>query len=162
MTAAELYATDAGFRGFLAVWDQNRRCPLELVDYLLDRGMESQAECARWAATEPDREVYNPKKANGEREGNCGPYPGMSGDAYWYWLLTETTDRPHRVPRVSVGEMEWGILTGDSPEGAMVTLMDAWIAEPATFYEQPKYDWTVEGSEVRKTLKQWSDQCDVS
>jgi hypothetical protein len=49
-TAAELYASCPTMQGMVASWVENRRCPLPLVDLLLENGLESQAEAARWGS----------------------------------------------------------------------------------------------------------------
>lgn len=78
--ASSLYEVDADFRSMLALWDEHRRCPLPLVDYLLDRGLERQAEACRWAATEPDRPVWS------FCDRATGPFPTTStGHVYWCW-----------------------------------------------------------------------------
>lgn len=95
MTCAELYPVSAELHGFLAAWSRDRRCPLELVDYLLEQDLPGPAEAARWAATEPRREVYAPCLAGCERGGPCHPYPSMNNikmegyDGYgWFWYAT--------------------------------------------------------------------------
>ena len=46
MTAAELYQMCPDFRSLVLQWVTDRRCPIGLVDFLLEHGMESQAEVA--------------------------------------------------------------------------------------------------------------------
>ncbi len=70
VTCAELYQTDPGFRGFIAAWVEEKRCPLPLVDYLLDRDLEAPAEAARWAATAGNRSWTD------DTDENAYPYPG--------------------------------------------------------------------------------------
>lgn len=87
MTAREAYDTDAVFRALVNEWVDERRCPLPLVDRCLDFDMPAAAECARWAATEPEREIFG---GGGQR---CGPYPtpdsaaGKRYKPHWYWIL---------------------------------------------------------------------------
>lgn len=58
-TAAELLtAGDSNFIGLLSVWELAGQCPLPLVDVLLEYDLESQAEAARWCATQPKRRSY--------------------------------------------------------------------------------------------------------
>jgi len=68
MKAAD-YLTDPEYLSWLHCWWSNGRCPLEFVDWLLDRGLDSQAEAARWAATEDPRSVF------GNPECKAGPTP---------------------------------------------------------------------------------------
>ena len=92
LTASELYGISSEFKAFLQLWDQERRCPIPLVDWLLEMGLDRAAEAARWAATKEDRPVYLPQY--GERDSCCGPYPskgslykdGVSeSSVVWYW-----------------------------------------------------------------------------
>ncbi len=126
MTAAELYECDPGFRGFLAVWERDRRCPLELVDYLIERDMESQAECARWCATQPNRSPYNPPDAE-----PCGPCPLKNGqrDDYYYFISRYEIEWANSIPAEMVTELPKWFRDREetSPAHASVTLMDKWI-----------------------------------
>lgn len=134
VAAKELYETDPGFRGFLACWDEDRRCPLELVDYLLDRGMGAQAECARWAAETPDRPVLSAYVSCGERPGICGPYPMMhnernsNGFYGWWWGIGMGQYAGAVEPDLL--ELGSNYLQNsdrhDSAVAAMLTLMDSW------------------------------------
>ena len=129
MTAAELYKADPGFRALITIWVKKRRCPLVLVDYLLDREMYAQAECARWAATAPDRKVLTPLRFYGERDGRCGPYPGCFGRDDWQW-------EPGSVFGafgVPAGATRPGFesLSYKTPRKAVLGLMDAWLLTEA-------------------------------
>lgn len=126
MTAADLYECDPGFRGFLAVWVENRRCPLELVDYLLDRDMEGPAECARWCAAEPDRDIYDPPDAG--RGGPC-PLQNRPRDDWFFLVTNQLLWWSNSVPLRFVTESsQWFRTRNDkTPESAIVALMDAWV-----------------------------------
>lgn len=90
LTARRLYDTDATMRAFIASWDAERRCPMPLVDFLLEHGLSSAAEAARWAATKGDRPVLDPCRYLGERGGACGLYPALNNlekkkPREWFW-----------------------------------------------------------------------------
>lgn len=123
MPAPDARALDdlsAEFRAFLAVWDKGRRCPLPLVDFLLEHGLESQAEAARWCAGGPTNPVFDPSP--GERGGECGPYPSKMGRGWMFRPLAsgERCLRPHRVPGITE-DIE--VLT---PIDAILAMLDAW------------------------------------
>lgn len=82
MTAGEAYNTDLTFRVLVDQWVSGRRCPLPLADRCLDFGMEAQADCARWAATEPERPVVC-EGYEVEDRGASFPYPGLGAKAPW-------------------------------------------------------------------------------
>lgn len=54
MTYEELI-DNPDFIGFCEKWKAERWCPAPLVDWLLERGMELQAEAARWAVNTEER-----------------------------------------------------------------------------------------------------------
>lgn len=81
MTARQLLDTDPTFRSFLDCWVRDRRCPFPLVDYLLELGLEGQAEGARWAEEQPLRRLYN---IDPVYEGRCFPAFATSSDS-WFW-----------------------------------------------------------------------------
>lgn len=126
MTAKELYETDVGFRGFIAVWVENKRCPFPLADYLLERDMPTQAGAAYWAATTPDRLVYMSKWYENSK---CGPFPqdwGKSG--HWAFFPSSVCDSAEDVPESHVP----GLSDGDgsnrpTPELAILDLLDLWV-----------------------------------
>ncbi len=86
-TATRLYATDTVFRVLVDLWVQEKRCPLILVDRCLDFGLEAAADCARWAATEPDRDVWADRGT--PRAASCGPYPIGGVEIGYYWCRTQ-------------------------------------------------------------------------
>ncbi|WP_162671741.1 hypothetical protein [Gemmata massiliana] len=124
LTAKLLFESDSGFRSFVQLWDENRRPDPQLIDYLLDRGMEPQAACVRWCVQRPDMEVWAPVYSLGERDGFCGPYPGRM-EAGWRFTACpeETRDRNHEVPSERV---EGSFLEGGTPIEAILALLDAW------------------------------------
>lgn len=128
MTARELYECDPGFRGFLAKWDEDRRCPFPLEDYLRDRDMHSQADCAKWATEEKDRPVYHPNKEI-ERGGLCGPYPtthyAIGSNVQWFWA--PGTRNASNFPDGRVEDYQKKVIERPGPIDAIIGLMDAWV-----------------------------------
>ncbi len=136
MTATELYPLSIELQAFLTAWERDRRCPLELVDYLLEQGLESQAECARWCAVQPDLEVLMPIRSAGERGGKCGPFPTMSGmlDGTWIWDIRSTQHirnyHPHTVFLENAGAIinpKLRLPSYPSAKKAIMALLDNWI-----------------------------------
>src|SRR5215510_7386825 len=79
--ARDLYVHNDTFRAGIAAWVAERRCDLRLVDVLLEYELTEQAECARWAATEPDRPFLEDHRDRTK----CGPFPSCyEGTFYWY------------------------------------------------------------------------------
>lgn len=122
--AKTLYEVSADFRAMIGVWVDERRCPLPLVDYLLELGLESQAECARWCATEKERADYV-----GGRFRLNGPYPkpDINGQWYWFTLLEGPLSHAADVPLSKTGCR----FVGDAQrhakaENAILWLMDNW------------------------------------
>src|SRR5579872_7103096 len=98
-TCAELYACNPTFASGIAAWVANRRCPLELADFLMEFGFDAAADCARWAAIEPDRPVCTPLSENhGERGGECGPFPSceLDDDEEWGWASWDRSEFEHK------------------------------------------------------------------
>lgn len=59
LTVAALYETDTNVRAMIDTWVEHRRCPAPLGDYLEETyDLAAAADCARWAATEVDRKVF--------------------------------------------------------------------------------------------------------
>lgn len=89
LTVESLYATSGLFRAAVAKWVADRRCPIELGDFLEENGLVAAADCARWCVEQPDRPVRLPYVQMGERDGSCGPFPTMGGEsdeAFWMWI----------------------------------------------------------------------------
>jgi hypothetical protein len=133
-TARELYECDPDFRALVGVWVEHRRCPLPLVDLLLGYGFESQAEAARWAATEPDKEAFS---AGGVVviAHKCGPFPWHIGERWIFRTdpshFEYSQTRAHRVPHFrlrgvvnDIGEVTLG---GSNAADAILLLLDAWV-----------------------------------
>lgn len=119
LTARKLYDTDATMRAFIASWDAERRCPMPLVDFLLEQGLESAAEAARWAATEKKRPVRLPLGSQ-ERDGDCGPFPTQRPQSRtWFW---------DNVPGFAASLPFQGMSNQNepTPTDAIVWLLDAW------------------------------------
>lgn len=133
-----LYTADGALRGFFAFWKRQRRCPLELVDYLLDRDLSGPAEAARWAATAPVRHVPGSFKKS-------GPFPyRIKPSAQWpkrlratrrAWSLYENADElrlaPDYVPMESV--IDPGAFDNESNrcrviDDALLLLLNHWRA----------------------------------
>lgn len=138
-SAVELYAVSGEFRALIAYWDQHRRCPLPLVDFLLEHGLESQADVCRWAAAEEERPVSAP--TTGERGGKCGPYPTKSSmpsevGGYWYWNgPNKRRDYAHHVPvTVPTETASNHFVRHPTPVEAILWLLDNWQLPP----EAPK------------------------
>ncbi len=49
-TLREFYNENAEFRQLIAAWIAESRCPIGLVDFLIENGYERQANAANWAA----------------------------------------------------------------------------------------------------------------
>lgn len=127
-SACELYERDETFRTGIAAWVAERRCDLRLVDVLLEHGLTTQAECARWAATEPDR----PYRGGGPKS---GPFPSLfDGDYYWYDCgpykkMKET----HDVPRECLGRVvNYTTDRFKSAADALLFLLDNWQGPPSS------------------------------
>ncbi len=131
--AKSLYEVSSDLRALIQVWVDERRCPLPLVDLLLEVGLESAAEAARWAATKEDRTVYWPLEENGERGGCCGPYPSLIWDhttspvvSKWQWGMEG--DHADDLPDSSVpvlGDLEAFVYVED----ALLWLLDNWTGK---------------------------------
>jgi hypothetical protein len=130
LTCSSLYVSDPTVRALIDVWVTERRCPLPLVDALLEYGLTNAAECARWAATEPDR---SPPESLGcdERSTPCGPYP-RKVDKGWYWVLIPVPQYAHDVPTERFSHVVQDRETDyvSTPHAAIVWLLDAWLPEP--------------------------------
>jgi hypothetical protein len=123
MTAGEAYDCDLDFRMLVDAWVEERRCPLALVDRALELGMESQAECARWAATEPERNGGSEFKRK-----KSPPYPTEA--AKWYWFSMPRNgigDECWNIPRENFRkEVHYNTNQFDSPLDAILWLLDNW------------------------------------
>jgi hypothetical protein len=129
-SARELCDRDATFRAGIAAWVAERRCDLRLVDLLLEYGLETQAECARWAATEPDRPLAEDRGDDGVV---CGPFPSCYlGDYYWYdcGSHSRTLLDSHDIPRKHFGrQVDYRTDRFKTAEDAILFLLDNWKPE---------------------------------
>jgi hypothetical protein len=128
-SARDLYKHNDTFRAGIAAWVEERRCDLRLVDLLLEYGLTSQAEGARWAATEPDRRF----SWDGKKRKKCGPFPCCyEGNFFWY-DCESTSDVPqdcHDVPRKHFGrEVNYRTNKFKSAADAILFLLDNWKPE---------------------------------
>ena len=125
--ARELYDREPTFRAGITAWVEERRCDLRLVDLLLEYGLTTQAECARWAATEPDR----PFAEDRGNETVCGPFPSMYGGNF-YWYGTARTNDSHDVPQKYFGrKVNYSTHKFQSAADAILFLLDNWKPDGA-------------------------------
>lgn len=123
------FAAHPEFQAFIACWVEDRRAPLPFADWLLERGLESQADAVLWAATEPDRTVF-PLPL---RSSVSGPYPTVaSGDRRLYWMVCSGEDKHYYDRFADCVRSEWvnGKLAHSrhtTIEEALIALLDHWI-----------------------------------
>lgn len=133
LTCAALYDYDLTFQAAIGKWVADRRCPVELADYLRENGLYAAAECADWCATEPDREVY--LKPRGD-ETPCGPYPcewreGKKENWYFCQFANGSIGGILRhANAVWSGNLKSGfygiVASCQSPQNAILGLLDIW------------------------------------
>lgn len=137
MTALELYQLDPAVRGFFDCWVADRRCPIQLVDYLRDRDMYRAASAARWAATAAALPGVDTALADE------GPYPSRDERYYiWFnardWPSSEFDPERNRFTSHDVAEhaiadhlRSEAHMTGPikGAVGAMLWLLDNWLLE---------------------------------
>jgi hypothetical protein len=128
-SARELYERDATFRAGIAAWVADQRCDVKLVDLLLEHGLTGQADCARWAATEPDRTFALDR----DRGIKCGPFPAQHA-GHFYWHDCNGGSRKvdsHDVPRAHFGRIvNYKRDKFSSATDAILFLLDNWKPEP--------------------------------
>lgn len=139
MTAEEAYACDDTFRLLIDLWEQEKRCPLPLVDRCLELDMEEAADCCRWAATEGMRTSYT------NRGYFMYPYPikcnyagGVldSEGKYNCWYVYENKELifHHRVCDRNVKNILYHndiIIAEGPPKFAILTLLNRWQTAPS-------------------------------
>lgn len=127
MSAADLYACNGNVRALVDVWVDERRCPAPLGDCLEELGLPGAADCARWAATEPERSVLCPMIADGERGGKCGPFPSRLHDDVWFW--SGTGSWAHLAPEGRFrGNSHGGHeIRGRTDLDTILLLLDHWV-----------------------------------
>lgn len=137
MTIPELYDASPDFRALVSQWVQDERCPIGLVDWLLENDQPDAAECARWCADRPDQNNFdhNDKIKTGMTP--CGF--DRNG---WCWSRDLSDNRGFRAHHIP-GRYLPVILDIDNretryspemnnPESAIVWLLANWIvASPA-------------------------------
>lgn len=111
MTAAELLAHPE-FLAFCSLWEQDRRCPLVLGDWLRDRGLDGHGAGADWAATYRDRRQYDGfGRATGRR---CGPCPwSTTALREWAWFAPLGFPDAARIPAAVLAA---AVKLGDMPD----------------------------------------------
>jgi len=117
LTCAYLYEVDPTFRSAIGKWIADRRCPIQLGDYLEELGLFDAADCARWAASEPDRDTFEGYK--------CGPFPAESLEHTYYWFVVKFPylRRAHWLPgKLSI----YNLMHKQTIEKAILHLMDNW------------------------------------
>lgn len=133
LTVASLYRQDYRVRVMIDTWVAEHRCPAPLGDLLEEYDLPKAADCARWAATEPDRPVFNRPSWPHQ-----GPYPryGCAG-LMWYWLVMSERliTYANEIPRL--GGLPASSASSDSGAGyyhdvftsareAIIWLLDHW------------------------------------
>lgn len=124
-TVVSLYTTNSTIRYLIDFWVDKRRCPMGLVDELLEEGLEDAADCALWASEKEDTYAFN---ISGLK---CGPYPSYDPrefdpeKAYWYWMsgsysgLGAADDVPLQNCKLQDKESK-------SAKDAIIWLLDNW------------------------------------
>jgi hypothetical protein len=124
-----LEAGDPDLNGFLTIWEEQKQCPLPLVDWLLERGLEMAAEAARWAATTRTRTTWS------DRIVALHPYPthdpnGKCNHKGWYWYVEGNDQYADCVP---CGRMKpthnRALWVSPTCRDALIDLLDHWIPE---------------------------------
>lgn len=128
MTATELYKSDSEFLQLIAVWVAERRCPMGLVDKCLENGLDSAAECCRWASAEPDKEVWWSRGPD-EEGGRCGPFPTQDNgkqkiEQQWFWTSTQPDKASHICFENLNSKVKY---YSQTPTDAILHLLDNWI-----------------------------------
>ena len=132
MTCAELYTTDPTFAAGINKWVSDRRCPIEMGDYLEELGLPGPADCARWCAGEPDRTVCSPMEERGEKPSPSGVFPTMADG--WLWYDAHSRDRwfncsvpEDRVPETISERLGGPQKQHPTPQLAILWLLDNWV-----------------------------------
>jgi hypothetical protein len=122
LNATTLYTLDSTFKYFIDLWDQERECPVPLVDVLLEAGLDKQAEVARWCSEQESRPVFSP--IGEEKGGRCGVYPTASSREDWYFAPFQdgyfVLKAAHRLP--GNGEN----ISDTTPTKTILKLLDTW------------------------------------
>lgn len=101
------YDSAPEFQQLIGAWIAARRCPIGLVDYLIENGFERQANAANWAASAPDRPT-SPVEGLEELSGGAMP---CSRDV----MIMPRTNRHHPLyPDHYRAAFYWHGMAGDS------------------------------------------------
>lgn len=126
MTARELYDRDSTFKGLIDFWVQEKQPPAPLLDYLMEVGLDGQAEAVRWALSVEKRPGYGP------RSRELLVYPCLlSGGIGWVWdhwsgeshNSLPTSRHLYWVDKLS-SDPYYSSFT--SPTQAILALLDGW------------------------------------
>lgn len=126
--AKQLYEVDSDFRALINAWVIDRRIPYCLHDYLLERGLSSQADCAKWAIDLPDRTTFKVPGYNTDFPEKMPLYPTLnSGEPYYYFLIVGAgwNDIHDYVPVTNL-KKEITKVKGNSIPECIIALLDAW------------------------------------
>jgi len=136
MNCRELYEVDDGLKAMISCWVRDRRCPLALPDYLMESELQGQAECCEWCVQMPDRGTYT------KREVLSGPFPDLDETddtlrgSVWYWF----TGKDDSCDCVPSGLSKWiGVTTYETPELAILALLDSWAEALAEGADLPRF-----------------------
>lgn len=124
--------THPSFLAFCRQWQHDGRCPLPFVDWLIEMGLDGQAEGARWCCVQPDR------KGSCESEGDSigGIRPFLYDKTMYVWNFTSSKNRKCFY-RSDVSQELWEAMPDSIrkyvkgwrtfPE-AIAAFLDAWAA----------------------------------
>jgi len=109
----------------LAVWVDRRRCPMGLVDLLLENDLPEAADCALWCATKEDRPI-----------GWCSDdYSGPFVCEWngWYYFVTEDVNEDDHHTAYTLPLYNFNTTIGytkfkwKTPTEAILWLLSNWI-----------------------------------
>lgn len=128
-SAEQLYQHDMTFQGAIDVWVRKKWCDERLKDYLAERELLSQADCAEWATSCPQRPIHRMKDEGRKSRA----YPQRS-DEWYYWVTDNHIGKDdadvescYIIPFVNIKEdISFTNNKFDTPEGAILWLLDAW------------------------------------
>ncbi len=123
LTCRELYDCNPTFAAGINTWVADRRCPIGLGDLLEELGLPSAADCARWAATDPDTtDTIAGKTFVG------GPYPGEPSCGQYRWLRYDRAlGGTHECRDVPLTRLRRHLTDSEDALSAILWLLDNWI-----------------------------------
>lgn len=128
LTARQLLKMgDSTFCTMLRTWETERWCPVPLADYLREKGHESGADAAEWAAVTEERLYWT----NHNETVYSRPYP-TSGDTVgqmgYFWAIGSHDDYADVVPEGALTRPEDGCRLRFFPTltDALIGLLDGW------------------------------------